>query len=111
MSELYTTHGTVRRRDTVFTLRKDTVTTVTTDTMEMVIIMVTTVMETRDTAREKNENYQTFNKSDFLDFSDSKKQNLRESKPADESKAPVAFEKGAALMLQGERELFGNLPI
>ena len=74
--------------------------------MEVMEVMVTTV--TKDIVSEKNENRQTFNESDIVNFSGPEKQDLRKTKEAGESKAPVPFEKGAALMLQGERELFGE---
>ena len=100
-------HGTVLHQGTVSISKSATAlmvtTEVTTATME---VMVTTVK--KDIVSEKNECCQTFKKSDIFYIFGPEKQDLRKTKEAGESKAPVPSEKGAALMLQGERELFGE---
>ena len=90
-------------------MKKDTVLTDITDTGAIMDIMVTTdIMAERNIAGEKSEISPTFNESDIFYFSGPEKQDLRKAKAINADKASVSFEKGAALMLQGERETFGE---
>ncbi len=76
----------------------------------MATMAITVTTGEKGIAGDNYESHKKFNEPDIINFSDPQKQDLREKKETGESKASVDFEKGAALMLQGDGELFGELP-